>query len=124
MLPEDFQTEYLESQSEIQLKENLTMCLCWSFINHICPETSRAHPLLHSHMLHMSSLFGSKHICEQLFSGVKHTKSKNRTKISDECLENTLKAERLDTPGLKALLFGETVEPSLYQTACQVNTNY
>ena len=48
------------------------------------------YPLPHNHALFMSSLFGSTYICEQLFSGVKHIKSKIRTKISDEHLENSL----------------------------------
>jgi len=43
--------------------------------------TGVKYPLLHNHALFMSLLFGSMH-CEQLFSRMKHRKSKI-SKISD-----------------------------------------
>ena len=39
----------------------------------------------------MSSDLGITYICEQLFSRMKHTKNKNRTKITDKHLENALR---------------------------------
>ena len=39
----------------------------------------------------MCSAFDSNYICEQLFSRMKHTKNKNRTKITDKHLENSLR---------------------------------
>ena len=77
--PENFQMECMELQSDIQLK-NLTMCGYQIFIK--TSLTSKKYPLLHNHALYMSLLFGSMHICEQLFSRVKSRKSK----IVDVCL--------------------------------------
>lgn len=39
----------------------------------------------------MLVIFGSTYICEQTFSGMKHKKSKLRSRITDEHLETTLK---------------------------------
>ncbi|VVC33838.1 HAT, C-terminal dimerisation domain [Cinara cedri] len=49
------------------------------------------YPVLHHHALLMFSLFSSTYICEQLFSRMKNTKSKNRSTISDEHLESCLR---------------------------------
>ena len=46
----------------------------------------------------MISLFGSTYICEQLFSRMKFTKNKNRTKITDVHLEDSL---RLSTTSIE-----------------------
>ena len=49
------------------------------------------------------SLFGSTYICEQLFTKMKHTKSKTRSRLTDCHLENSLRvaassiAPKIDT---------------------------
>ena len=49
------------------------------------------------------SLFGSTYICEQLFTKIKHTKSKTRSRLTDCHLENSLRvaassiAPKIDT---------------------------
>ena len=37
------------------------------------------------------SLFGSTYICEQLFTKMKHTKSKTKSRLTDCHLENSLR---------------------------------
>ncbi|XP_067123968.1 general transcription factor II-I repeat domain-containing protein 2-like [Centruroides vittatus] len=89
MLPATFQMECIEFQSDIQLKEKFDHVSLFDFYKTYLPRD--IYPALHSHALFMSSLFGSTYICEQLFSRMKHTKSKIRTKISDEHLEGCLR---------------------------------
>jgi hypothetical protein len=48
-------------------------------------------PNLCWHALKMCALFGSIYLCEQFFSRMKHVKSKTRTQITDQYLENTLR---------------------------------
>lgn len=49
------------------------------------------YPSLHNHTLIMSLLFGNKYTCEQLFSRMRHRKSKMRSKISDVHFQNSLR---------------------------------
>jgi len=46
--------------------------------------------LLHYYTLFMSLLSGSMHICEQLFSRMKHRKNNISPKVFDEQLESSL----------------------------------
>ena len=48
-------------------------------------------PLLLKHAKMMPCLFGSTHICEQLFSLLKIAKNKKRTYLKDQQLEGTLR---------------------------------
>ena len=43
------------------------------------------------------SLFGSTYICEQLFTKMKHTKSKTRSRLTDCHLENSLRVAASNT---------------------------
>lgn len=52
--------------------------------------------MLHNYTLFLSWPFGSMHFCEQLFSSMKHTKSKIASKISEETLENSLRIATTD----------------------------
>lgn len=52
--------------------------------------TRQTYPSLHSHALFMSLLFGSTHICKQLFSRMKDRRSNVLSKISDH-LETSLR---------------------------------
>ena len=88
MLPANFQMECVELQSDIQLKEKCDRISLLDFYRSCLPRDK--YPLLHSHALFMSSLFGSTYIYEQQLSRMKHIKSKIRTKISGEHLESSL----------------------------------
>jgi hypothetical protein len=43
------------------------------------------------HALKMWALLGSTYLCEQFFCRMKHVKSKTRSQITDQRLENTLR---------------------------------
>ena len=68
---------------------------------------------LHNHALFMSLLFGSTYTCEQLFSRMKHIKSKIRTKISDEHLENSLR--------IAATSINSDIDALVSQIQCQTS---
>ncbi|XP_043917683.1 general transcription factor II-I repeat domain-containing protein 2B-like isoform X2 [Protopterus annectens] len=89
MLPANLQLECIELQSDIQLKEKFLQESLLDFYKLYL--SKEKYPSLHEHALFMTSLLGSTYICEQFFSRMKYTKSKIRTKISDEHLENTLR---------------------------------
>ncbi|XP_041419118.1 general transcription factor II-I repeat domain-containing protein 2-like [Xenopus laevis] len=109
MLPANFQMECIELQSDFQLKEKFDHVSLLDFYRSYLPRDK--YPSLHNHALFMSSLFGSTYICEQLFSRMKHTKSKIRTKLSDEHLENSL---RIATTSMEP-----DIDALVYQTQCQ-----
>ena len=88
-LPANFQMECIKLQTDIQLKEKFDCVSLLDFYGSYLPRDK--YPLLHNHALFMSSLFGSTYIWEQLLSKMKPIKSKIRTKISDEHLENSLR---------------------------------
>ena len=79
-LPGNFQMKCIELQSDIQLKNVTTSVYFYK-----SSLTREKHPSLHSHILFMSSLFGSTYIHEQLFSRMKYHRSKMSSKISKNC---------------------------------------
>uniref|UniRef100_A0A2S2QNF6 General transcription factor II-I repeat domain-containing protein 2A n=1 Tax=Sipha flava TaxID=143950 RepID=A0A2S2QNF6_9HEMI len=81
--------ECIELQSDIQLKEKFNQSSLLDFYKLYLPK--EIYPVLHDHALFMFSLFGSTYICEQLFSRMKNTKSKNRSTISDKHLESCIR---------------------------------
>lgn len=95
--------ECIELQSDIQLKEKFHCVPLLDFYKLYLPKDK--YPSLHDQALFMASLFGSTYICEQLFSRMKYTKSKNRSKISDEHLESSLRiATTSIEPDIEALV--------------------
>jgi hypothetical protein len=48
-------------------------------------------PVIRKHVLLMSSVFGRKYSCEQLFSLMKADKSRTRTRLTDEHLEGCMR---------------------------------
>jgi hypothetical protein len=60
-----------------------------TFYKEYIPED--AFPNFRRHALKMYTLLGSTYLCEQFFSRMKHVKSKTRTQITDQHLENTLR---------------------------------
>lgn len=102
-IPASFQMECIELQSDIQLKEKFHCVPLLDFYKLYLPKDK--YPSLHDQALFMASLFGSTYICEQLFSRMKYTKSKNRSKISDEHLESSLRiATTSIEPDIEALV--------------------
>ena len=79
-LPSNPQMKCIELQSDIQLKEKFGNVSLLEFYKDYLPRDKYSN--FHNHALLMSSVFGSIYICEQLFSRMKHTKNKNRTKIT------------------------------------------
>jgi len=95
--------EYIELQSDIQLKEKFGHVSLLDFYKIYL--NREKYPLLHSHALLMSWLFGSTYICEQLLSRMKYRKSNISLKISDENLENSLRTVATFTePDIDALV--------------------
>ena len=87
-LATNFQLQYIELQSDIQLKKTLshlfTRPLYDLFYHRKISVAS--HP-----RVIRSSLFGSMHICKQIFSRMKYRKIKISLKNSDKHLENSLR---------------------------------
>uniref|UniRef100_A0A8D8YPU5 General transcription factor II-I repeat domain-containing protein 2A n=1 Tax=Cacopsylla melanoneura TaxID=428564 RepID=A0A8D8YPU5_9HEMI len=81
----------------LEIKENSELMDIFNARNNTLIEfyskfvTQEKYPLLRKNALRISSLFGSTYICEQLFSQMKITKSKIRTRLSDGHLENSLR---------------------------------
>ena len=114
MLPANFQVEFIELQSDIQLKEKFDPVSSLDFYRSYLPRDK--YPLLHNPILVMSSLFGSTYICKQLFSRMKWIKSKIRTKISQEHLEDSL---RIATTSIKP-----DIDVLASQLQCQAFTGF
>jgi hypothetical protein len=76
-------------QSDIQLKEKFNQSSLLDFYKLYLPKET--YPVLYDHALFMFSLFGSTKICEQLFSRMKNTKTKNRFSVLDKHLESFLR---------------------------------
>ncbi|XP_041828455.1 general transcription factor II-I repeat domain-containing protein 2A-like [Melanotaenia boesemani] len=80
--PPELQLELCELQSDpfFQAKGNERGILFWRLL----PESR--FPLLRDFALSMASMFGSTYICESNFSTMKHIKSKERNRLTDETL--------------------------------------
>lgn len=80
--PPPLQLELCELQSDpfFQAKKNERGISFWKLL----PEPR--FPLLRDFALSMASMFGSTYICESNFSNMKHIKSKERNRLSDETL--------------------------------------
>ncbi|CAH2281645.1 General transcription factor II-I repeat domain-containing 2 [Pelobates cultripes] len=72
-LPPNYQTECIELQSDIRLKEKFDHVSLLDFYKAYLPKEK--YPSLHNCALFITSLFGSTYIGEQLFSRMKHMKS-------------------------------------------------
>ena len=88
---ECFQMELIDLQSDDLLKSKFyceDMLLLDFYAKYVSP--SGKYPNLANHAKKMTSLFGSTYSCEQLFSKLKHTKSKLRAALTDGHLDNVL----------------------------------
>ncbi|CAM1299181.1 GTF2IRD2B (predicted) [Pycnogonum litorale] len=87
--PTNLQLELIDLQNNMDLK---AQCLSKPLVGFYkdCVSDESSPNLLH-HAMKTVTLFGSTYLCEQFFSKLKYSKSKNRNSISDEHLENTLR---------------------------------
>jgi hypothetical protein len=81
-VPEKFQMELIELQSREELKSKFLNVSLLEFYKLYLPENN--FPQLYRHALCVSALFGSTCVCEQLFSKMKHSKSKLRNRLTDK----------------------------------------
>ena len=83
------QMELLELQNNSSLREKFfNVPLLTFYKDYISEDTF---PNLRGHALKMCALLGSTYLCEEFFSRMKHVKSKTRSQITDQHLENTLR---------------------------------
>lgn len=87
-VPGNLQIELINLQCNSELKEKYNLGLFNFYSKYI---DKNKFPSIRLHAQKMMSLFGSTYVCEQLFSRIKHVKSKNRTRITDSHLENSLR---------------------------------
>ena len=98
--PEEFQMKLIELQGNDDLKRDMKDYSLLEFYKRL-PEES--FPKIKDLARKKMSLFGSTYICEQLFTKMKHTKSKTRSRLTDCYLENSLRvaassiAPKIDT---------------------------
>ncbi|GFW17892.1 general transcription factor II-I repeat domain-containing protein 2A [Trichonephila clavipes] len=110
--------EFIELQSDIQLKEKFGNVSLLAFYKDYLPRDK--YPNFHNHALLMSLASGSTNICEQLFSRMKHAKKqtttkKERTKITEKHLENALRiAASSIEPDIDLLVQQKQINPSHY----------
>ena len=74
--PEDLQLELIEMQSSSNLESAFKKTQLQPFYRDNVP--SDKYPCLHRHAVKMTSLFGSSYLCEQLFSRMMYTKSRQK----------------------------------------------
>lgn len=91
--PEQVQMELAELQADDSLKSRFNSIDIVEFYRKL-----EGYPILKEHARKILSLFGSTYLCEQFFSRMKATKSKERSMTSDEHVEAQL---RLATTKIK-----------------------
>lgn len=94
-VPDEFQMELIELQCNSTLKNKFGVDLLDFYSKYV---SITDFPKIRDHALKTVSLFGSTYTCEQLFSRMKNMKSKMRTRLTDEHLENSL---RIATSNIK-----------------------
>ena len=87
--PIELQMELIDLQSHSELLNRFRDVGLLDFYARYVDEDN--FPLLRNHALRMVSLFASTYVCEQFFSRMKITKSKMRTSMTDQHLENSLR---------------------------------
>lgn len=95
--PDSMQMELIELQCNSDLQRKHHEVSLVQFYKLYVSQTT--FPSIRCHALKMVSLFPSTYICEQFFSKMKLTKSKNRCKLTDDNLSNQL---RVATSNIKA----------------------
>ncbi|XP_063820200.1 general transcription factor II-I repeat domain-containing protein 2-like [Pseudophryne corroboree] len=110
-MPGSVQMELLDLQNNSSLREKFFNVPLFTFYkDYISQDTF---PYLWQHALKMCALLGSTYLCEQFFSRMKNAKSKTRTQLTDQHLENTL---RIATSNIDA-----NIDKLAKQKQCQVS---
>jgi hypothetical protein len=86
-VPEKFQMELIELQSKEEIKSEFLNVPLLEFYKLYLPENN--FPQLYRQAIYVNALFGSTYVCEQLFSKIKHSKSKLRSRLTDKHLHPT-----------------------------------
>ena len=86
--PEELQMELIELQGNEDLKWKMRDYSLLEFYKNLPKE---AFPRIMDFARKKMSLFGSTYICEQLFSRMKYTQSKTRSRLTDHHLQNNLR---------------------------------
>ena len=87
--PEEFQMELIELQENDDLKRD--MIDYYSLLEFYKRLPKESFPKIKDLARKKMSLFGSTYICKQLFTKMKHTKSKTTPRLTDCYLENSLR---------------------------------
>ena len=93
--PNDCQMELIDMQCDLTLKETFLNVDPKDFFGGLSEDNI---PHLKDLVKKMMVLFGSTYICEQTFSTMSITKSKNRSQLADENLQSVL---RISTSGME-----------------------
>ena len=100
--PEELQMELIELQGNEDLRRGMRDYSLLEFYKNLCKE---AFPRITDFARKKMSLFGSTYICEQLFTKMKHAKSKTKTRLTDNHLENNLRvAASSISPNIETLV--------------------
>lgn len=111
-VPAELQLEFVDFQCDSSVKSKFfEIPTLTDFYSKYVSEEK--YPQIRKHALFMSSIFGSTYVCEQLFSQMKNVKSKIRTRLTDQHLEDTL---RIATTGILP-----DIEALVKQKQCQVS---
>jgi hypothetical protein len=85
---EKFQMELIELQSREEIKSKCPNVSLLEFYKFYLPENN--FPQLYRHATCVNALFGSTYVCEELFSKIKHSKSKLRSRLTGKHLQSEL----------------------------------
>lgn len=81
--------EMIEFQTDNALKAKFNEVLLQNFYIKYFPKDT--YPNLANYVYKIMSLFGNTYRCEQFFSKMSYTKSKHRSRLTDEHLTHTLR---------------------------------
>ena len=100
--PEELQMELIELQGNEDLRRKMRDYSLLEFYKNLPKE---AFPRITDFARKKMSLFGSIYICEELFTKMKYAKSKTRSRLTDNHLENNLRvAASSISPNIEALV--------------------
>ena len=97
----EFQMEMIDLQASNSLRDKFEFKSLLEFYGLYLPKAQ--YPQLYLHAMRMISLFGSTYRCEQLFSSMKFTKNKYRSRLTDGHIEDCL---RLSTSVIRPDIHG------------------
>lgn len=87
--PTELQMELIDLQNDRNLKPSFRENSVIDFYKLYLPRDK--YPNLYLHAIRIASLFGTTYLCEQLFSKMNFTKSKFRSRLTDDHLQDCLR---------------------------------